>query len=174
MPFWKKSEDPWDQKPKKQKTVIRETDTPFQTDDAAATPETGARPWNLGGRLDEWIEKKRAAAREEDEKKRLPPEKCPWCGEDMEQGFLLTAQNHIHWYPGVYRDVWVSRSKTGAFRVDTIGKDSLFDQYAIAWHCGACKKMVIDTAMCESLADPYIVPPTETEETEEQEETSGE
>lgn len=32
----------------------------------------------------EWQEKR--------EKLRLPPEKCPWCGEDMEQGFLMSGR----------------------------------------------------------------------------------
>lgn len=161
MPFWKKSEDPWDQKPKKQKPAVRETDMPVRPEEKWKNPLE---------RLDDWNEKRLAAAAEAAEAKRLPPEKCPWCGKDMEQGFLITGRDSIQWYPGIYKTAWISRDRTGSLRIDTDGE---FVSYKVAWHCKDCKKMVLDTSTCGD-SSPYVGPFTKTEESEEQEETGGE
>ena len=168
MPFWKKSDDPWDQKPKRQKPVVRELDTPVET--TGEFEESKKRTWNPGDYLDGLIEKHRTAAREEDAKKLLPPEKCPWCGKDMEQGFIITGRDVVKWYPGVYRTAWISRDPTGSIRIDTDGE---FQPYKITWYCKDCKKMVIDTTSCENYKS-YTGPFTEPEETKEQEESGEE
>jgi hypothetical protein len=161
MPFWKKSEDPWDQKPKKQKPVITELDTPAQPEEKWKNPLD---------KLDDWMEKREAAAKEAAEAKRLPPEKCPWCGQEMEQGFLLTGRDPINWYPGVYKTAWFSRDKTGSLRIDADGD---FITYKVAWRCPSCKKIVFDTSNCKSNT-PYTDPFNQNNETEEQEETGEE
>ena len=73
MAFWKKSEDPWDMKPKSVGTVN------------PVTPDRDEEPESLLESVRDWAEKKRSA---EKDQLTLPPEKCPWCGGEMEQGFL--------------------------------------------------------------------------------------
>lgn len=84
MSFWKKSEDPWDIDPDKRKP--------------AREPEKEA-----SGLLDslrgEW-DAMQAGRQEKRERLRLPPEKCPWCGKDMEQGFLMGGRG-VFWYRGI-------------------------------------------------------------------------
>ena len=72
MAFWKKSEDPWDIDPNQRRT--------------APEPEE-IEPGLLDSLREDW-DAMQAARQEKREKLRLPPEKCPWCGKDMEQGFL--------------------------------------------------------------------------------------
>ncbi len=156
MAFWKKSEDPWDRKPKKQKPVIRETDTPIEPKEKVKNPKE---------LLNDWTEKRRAAAQEEDAKKLLPPEKCPWCGQEMEQGFLLDS---VVWYSGVYRYSPFVRFQNG-LHIHT--EDGLIP-HTIAWHCKGCKKMVIDTTYSIE-GDAFTGPFAKKEEQEEKCEESG-
>lgn len=165
MAFWKKSGDPWERKPEKRKPAV-------YNPDASAAPEEPRKGLleSLGG----WNEKRRTAAKEAEEAKRLPPEKCPWCGRDMEQGYLYTGRDSIVWYPGVYRTAWISRDKTGAFRVDTVGSDTIFARYAVAWSCKGCKRMVLNSADFEPLDDPWIAHSGAENESDGQEEMGGE
>ena len=166
MAFWKKSEDPWDRKPEK-RPVIQES----PSEDSGRTSETEKESWNPGKRLDDWLEKRRTAAKEKEKESLLPPEKCPWCGQDMTQGYLITGRDSIHWYPGVYKTAWFSKDKTGAFRVDC---DGALIMYKITWHCESCQKMVFDASNLQSLTDPYIQKDPFDEQTEEQEESGEE
>ncbi len=122
MPFWKKSEDPWDQKPEKRRLEPKEPkESPIDS-------------------LKRWNEERKAEAKEREEAKRLPPEKCPWCGKDMEQGYLLTGRDTIRWYPGIYKYKF-ALFYSGGLRIDTQGD---FTKYRITWLCRNCKKMVFD------------------------------
>lgn len=121
MPFWKQSEDPWDRKPGK----------PTPPKEPKADPLDTLKQWN---------EERKAKAKEQEEAKRLPPESCPWCGKEMEQGFLLTGGDPIRWYPGVYKTAWIMRDRAGSFRVDTEGDFAL---YKVAWLCRDCKKLTL-------------------------------
>ena len=147
MPFWKKSEDPWDRKPEKRRPIIQE-----------ALEEPKKSPLEA---LEDWNAKRKADAKAKDAEKLLPPEKCPWCGKDMTQGYMITGRDPIHWYPGIYKMAWFYRDKSGSFRVDMDGD---FTMYKITWHCESCQKMVFDASNLKSLADPYIV--TESEDKE--------
>ena len=61
MAFWKKSEDPWDMKPKSVGTVN------------PVTPDRNEEPETLLESVRDWAEKKRSA---EKDQLTLPPEKC--------------------------------------------------------------------------------------------------
>lgn len=140
MAFWKKSEDPWDQKPKKQKPVILESEP-----EEPSQPE--GRPRNPGDLLDGFLEKRRAAAKEEAMMNLPPPEKCPWCGQDMEQGYLVGGRG-VQWRPGAL-------TKKEARKILWVGAVMLEDSlsvldeektipYKTTWLCRDCGKMVFD------------------------------
>ena len=72
MPFWKKSEDPWDYEPEK---PSRPAEPGQEEKDCAPSLMDELRGWN-----EERKEKK--ALRETPP----PPMICPWCGQEMEVG----------------------------------------------------------------------------------------
>ena len=73
MAFWKKSEDPWDIDPDERRL---------------ASEPAEKEPGLLDTLRGDW-DAMRAEWQETRESLKLPPEKCPWCGKDMEQGFLM-------------------------------------------------------------------------------------
>lgn len=152
MPFWKQSEDPWDRKPDKPR------------------PEPKGPQANPLDSLKAWNEERKARAKEKEEAKRLPPETCPWCGKDMEQGFLTGGRDGVHWYPGMYK-FEPFRGLSGE-AIDVLDDGSGFTSYKITWLCRDCKKMVFDMPDPPETYDPFA-PRPETEETKE-EETSEE
>ena len=155
MSFWKQSEDPWDQKPEKR----REPRESREPSGPQANPLDSLKAWN---------EERKAKAKEKEEAKRLPPEKCPWCGKDMEQGFLLGGRDGVRWYPGIYAfDPF--RGLTGD-AIDVLSDSSGFTSYKITWLCRDCKKMVFDMPDPPETYEPFA-PRLETEETKEEEES---
>ena len=84
MAFWKKSEDPWDIVPNQRRT--------------ASEPAEKA-PGLLDTLRGDWDDM-RAEWQETRESLKLPPEKCPWCGKDMEQGFLMGGRG-VAWHRGI-------------------------------------------------------------------------
>ena len=156
MPFWKKSEDPWDQTPerrRKAKEVKEPQENPLDT-------------------LKAWNEDRKARAKEKEEAKRLPPEKCPWCGKDMEQGFITGGRDGVHWYSGIYK-ASLFRSLDGADRIDLLDEGGIWSGlYKTVWLCRECKKAVFTMPDPPEAYDPFDAP-AETEETKEEEE-SGE
>jgi len=136
MPFWKKSEDPWDRK-----------------DGVSKPPKEPKEPReNPIDSLKQWNETRKAEAKEREEARRLPPEKCPWCGKDMEQGYMMADQGSIRWHPGIYKFALFSGLDGDALRIDTQGD---FTMYRITWLCRDCKKMVFD--MPEPGEDPWSI-----------------
>ena len=155
MAFWKKSEDPWDQKPEKRREP-REEKAP------QANPLDSLKQWNEG---------RRARAKEKEEARRLPPEPCPWCGREMEQGFLTGGRDAVRWYPGVYKFDPI-RGLDAINRIDVLDEGGIWGGfYKTAWLCRDCKKAVFD--MPEPYTDDPFAPQAEKEETKEEEE-SGE
>ena len=126
MAFWNKGEDPWDVKPK-----------PV----SVPNPDCDGEPDTLLDSLKAWNEarKEEKARREEP----LPPEKCPWCGKEMEAGYIM-GNRGIWWAPG-RPDAWAKwvsvAAAEGAFQVDTEGG---LATYRTAWHCPDCGKLVLD------------------------------
>lgn len=149
MPFWKRSEDPWDKKPDKP--------TPREPKE---NPIDGLKAWNEG---------RKAKAKEKEEARRLPPEKCPWCGKDMEQGFLLGGRDGTRWHPGIYKfDLF--RGLDGD-AIDVLSDSSGFTNYKIAWLCRECGKMAFDIPEPERV---YDFPEIQEAETTQEEETGEE
>lgn len=70
---------------------------------------------------------------------------CPWCGQEMRMGYLVGGRDAV-------RLVW---ERPGAFRLADAdgtlylrGDGSFWSDYKLAWHCEACRKLVLDTANC--------------------------
>ena len=135
MAFWKKSEDPWDIDPNQRRTASEPAEK------APGLLDTLRGDWDA--MRAEWQEKR--------EKLRLPPEKCPWCGEDMEQGFLMGGRG-VFWYRGTPN---IKTSLFGAPNEDTIRVDTegFLNTYHTAWYCPACKKMTIDASDLQTEAE---------------------
>lgn len=151
--FWKKSDDPWDRKPGTKPTVVRETGEPKKkTLDA----------------LKKWNEDRKAAAREAEYARRLPPEKCPWCGKEMEQGYMVGGRDTTHWYPGVLttKAAWLGGPREE--RLDLLDEGH-FINYKTVWLCRECKKMTFDMPKPPEMFDPFA-DQTAGETTEEREE----
>ena len=156
MPFWKKSEDPWDVDPNRNRST-------------SEVEETG--PGLLDSLREDW-DALQAQRQEKREKLRLPPEKCPWCGKEMEQGFLMGGRG-VFWYRGIPtgKALWFSPGNENIMRVDTEG---FFSSYHVAWHCPDCKKMTIDAADLQTEAEKNDLFPQRAAEVPEDRETTGE
>lgn len=150
MPFWKQSEDPWDRKPDKPRAEPK---------DPQANPLDSLKAWN---------EDRKAKAKEKEEAKWLPPEKCPWCGKEMEQGFLTGGRDGTHWYPGIHKaDLFRGLDSTG--RIDLLDEGGIWSGlYKTVWLCRDCKKAVFTMPDPPETYDPFA-PQPETEETKEEE-----
>lgn len=157
MAFWKKSEDPWDWEPGKK----RPEPQPAESQEPRENPLDSLKQWN---------EDRKAKAREKEEAKRLPPEKCPWCGKDMEQGFLATGRDPVRWYPGVYKFEFFRGLDGDA--IDVCNEGGAFSgYYKITWLCRECGKMIFDIPESERVYDFPEPQDAETEETKEEEES---
>lgn len=135
MPFWKKSEDPWDIDLSKRRPA------PKLAEKAPGLVDTIREEWDA-------MQKERQEKRK---KLELPPEKCPWCGKDMEQGFLMGSRG-VFWYRGIPagKTLWLSPGRENIMRVDTEG---FLTTYHTAWYCPACKKMTIDASDLQTEAE---------------------
>lgn len=124
MPFWKKSEDPWDIDPEKRRQPT-----------AAETPEDEQASPGLLEQIKDWNE-----ARKRAQEARVPqPIPCPWCGKEMETRYLRGGRDGVYWQeerPGAIF------SGAGAERLDTDG--TLLNQYKFAWYCPDCRRLVLD------------------------------
>ena len=133
MPFWRKSEDPWDMEPEK-----RRTRTAGETQPPAADGEA-------------WKAWKAPWEKETAEGQAPAAMACAWCGREMRMGYLVGGRDAV-------RLVW---ERPGAFRLADAdgtlclrGDGSFWNDYKLAWHCGACHKLVLDTANCTRAEHP--------------------
>jgi len=154
MPFWRKSEDPWDKK-----------------DGISKPPKEPKEPKeNPVDTLKAWVEDRKAEAKEREEARRLPTEKCPWCGKDMEQGNMLGGRDSVLWYPGILttKDAWFG----GGPREERLQlcDEGGFTSYKTVWLCRDCKKMVFNMPDPPTVYDPFA-DTSETEKTKEEEES---
>ena len=122
MPFWKQSDDPWDRKPEKRCPKPKEP---------AGSLMDSLRLWSEPRKAEE------AAQAAPD----LPPEKCPWCGKEMEQGYLLGGRGSPLWYPGklTTKAAWIGRWDVQGLKVLDEGD---IISCKTTWLCRECKKMV--------------------------------
>ena len=138
MPFWKRSEDPWDMDPAREraKTERKPVENPLDT----------LRDWNQ--------ERKARAAAKQAALEAQPKEVCPWCGKEMEQG-VLSGGKGIYWYPGRASGTafWLGGGAIeGSFRVDDEG---VFNTCKTAWYCRDCRRMVLSQEEPENRQSPY-------------------
>ena len=126
MPFWKKSEDPWDIDPAKQRRSV-----PVEEEEKGPGLLDQLQDWNKARKAEK-------AKRETP----LPPMTCPWCGKEMETGYIMGQG--VWWAPGRpgALEKWAGASgAVGAVQVDTEG--GLFP-YRTAWVCRDCRKMALE------------------------------
>ena len=131
MAFWKKSDDPWDRKPVK---------TTYTTFEEEPKPDEKGFFESIRDDVTEWQEKKKAAAEAE---ANLPPEKCPWCGKEMDRGYLTGGK-------GGYSVQW-SPKKPGVLFGNAFAEESIvvsdeggMTSYKTCWYCRDCCKMTME------------------------------
>ncbi len=164
MPFWKKSDDPWDIDPAKAREKRAK-----QEREPIENPLNTLRDWNEG--------RKAEAAARQAELEAQPKEGCPWCGREMERGYLQGGRDRITWTPGFLttKAAWLGPDKAARERrmqVDDEG--AALTTYKTAWYCQDCEKMVIDAAGMRLLNAPYTWPEYSAPFGEEGTEDSGE
>lgn len=77
---------------------------------------------------------------EEDATPEGPPETCPWCGKEMEKGYLLGARG-IYWLPKK-----PSAFSWGLNNVNLADEGGLLENiYKACWFCKDCRKLTVDT-----------------------------
>lgn len=130
MAFWKKSEDPWDIDPEKKKR-----EAPVNLFEAESDPEDGGNEGTFWDELAGVFKKKPA-----EEQPEQPPEKCPWCGQDMIKSYLVSG-----------RDTMRLTEKKPSLLLGTLGYDSVdicdadsWGNSKTCWHCKPCRKLVVD------------------------------
>lgn len=147
MAFWKKSDDPWDRKPEKRQVNWYENeafsaDTPPAGADVPIGPEAagaeGDRPGEETERLGDSLRKLFG----KEEEAPPTPEKCPWCGRDMEWGYLTGGRDGVSWRN------WKPKGLLGLSRPEGWKELDLLDEgewisYKTVWLCGDCGKMVL-------------------------------
>lgn len=117
MPFWKKSEDPWDMEPGKASPAAEETE-------------------NQEGLLDvlkSWSGQRDARKKAEEQ----PPMVCPWCGKEMELGYLCASQGLVCWRSGAHRMLSFGEELV-------VSDEGTFNSYKTTWRCRDCKKLILD------------------------------
>lgn len=147
MPFWKKSDDPWDVDPaKERKKREREDREPVEN------PLDSLREWNE--------ERKAKAAAKQAELEAQPREICPWCGREMERGYMVSGKGDLIWRPGwmTARSAWVGPPKEVRQRSLRVDDEGDFISYKTVWYCGDCEKMVIDAKGMRRVSEPYTWP----------------
>ena len=145
MAFWKKSEDPWDIDPEKRKkqttAAFWENDAPAETDPVGAAsgrPEEAPRGQSLGESIKGFFGGKKEDAP-------ITPEKCPWCGKDMEWGRIDGGRD----YSVMWRN-WKPRGFLGIFQPEDAREIDLLDEgdglwcYKTVWYCRDCGKMTLE------------------------------
>ena len=139
MPFWKKSEDPWDYAPERRDPVRREEEPPVSPDGETQDRSAYGIPFQS-----------RDAGSQSP-----PPMACPWCGQEMEAGYL-SGNRGVFWIRGVptARKFWLGAGRGNIIRVDTEG--GLMTPHRTAWLCRACRRMVL-----EAPGNMWKIPPAE-------------
>lgn len=149
MPFRKKSEDPWDYEPERRDPVRREEEPPVSPDGETQDRSACRIPFQS-----------RDAGSQSP-----PPMACPWCGREMEMGYLSGSRG-VFWIRGVptARKFWLGAGRGNIIRVDTEG--GLMTPHRTAWLCRACRRMVMEIPE-EEIPKP-LTPEEAAEQAEEQ------
>ena len=133
MAFWKKSDDPWDRKPGKQATNWYENENPAE----AETPPAERELTPEQQRIRDIIEGPKARP--------VVPEKCPWCGKEMEAASIYSERGWTVWKLGDPAGGMFDSAAAMVLQEDGIGFwDRVFKR---AWYCRACEKMTLSVKM---------------------------
>lgn len=131
MPFWKKSEDPWDMEPRKTcRDDTKEIENP--------TKESKNRN-----------EQRKDAAETEEQSSAMI---CPWCGMPMERGYLDAVKGGNIWWVKKRPDLKSSMIGADPKTSLLVDDEGTLWTYKTAWYCAACKKMALDAA---GMKEPY-------------------
>lgn len=87
-----------------------------------------------------------------------PPVLCPWCGKEMEKGYLKSRQYGIE---------WVKKKTFFITRSEDICDEGFWEKYKSAYYCRNCCKMTLDVVLTSeqtSEADKAPQKETSTEE----------
>lgn len=147
MAFWNRSDDPWDRDPvrerKKRERESRRRER-WPESGSVGSPLDALQAWN-GKRKAEAAEREAAWAAE-------PAEKCPWCGKDMERGYLCGGRGILTWTPGrmTVRSTWIGAPREIRERQLRVDNEGSLVPYKTAWYCPACEKMTVDAAGLKS------------------------
>ena len=125
MAFWKKSEDPWDVDPDKRRPTVREESAENNPDAVshADAPQAGAE----------------GSQAEENREAPAAPMRCPWCGREMELGYLYSKECIL----------WVDQEPGAFLGVLSAGKElyvsdeGVTTEYKSCWYCSTCGRLVI-------------------------------
>ena len=136
MAFWKKSDDPWDRKPQQRK----QTETTWWENDTTP-PETeseGPKVQSLGDSIKSFFGGKK------EEEAPGPAEKCPWCGKDMERGYIDGGRDSSvmwrNWKVGFLRIL----QPDDGLEMDILDEGEGLWSYKTVWLCRDCNKMTLD------------------------------
>ncbi|WP_295581411.1 PF20097 family protein [uncultured Oscillibacter sp.] len=155
MPFWKKSDDPWDRRPG------RPPAAPEEPEAAEDDPLETLR--GLGEKLKSAVGSFREPRPEEPEP---PPERCPWCQGAMERGYLH-GQGFLYWQRTKPKALSLTGHDADARVLNTEG--GIATSYRTAWECPACRKLVVDVSDLPLAGEP-VYPGPFSEAPEEREE----
>lgn len=149
MPFWKKSDDPWDADPARERERRERAER-----EPAESPLDTLRDWNEA--------RKAKAAERQAELEAQPREICPWCGREMERGYMVSGKGDLIWRPGwmTARSAWLGPPKEVRQRSLRVDDEGDFTTYKTVWYCGDCEKMVIDAKGMRRVSEPYAWPET--------------
>lgn len=125
MAFWKKSEDPWDVDLDKRRPTVREESAENNPDAVcpADAPQAGAE----------------GSQAEENREAPAAPMRCPWCGREMELGYLYSKECIL----------WVDQEPGAILGALSAGKElyvsdeGVTTEYKSCWYCSTCGRLVI-------------------------------
>ena len=132
MAFWKKSDDPWDVDPEKRKRrQAAWYERNASRDGDAAPAEEGESLKDMLGGL---FKKKEEAP--------IPPEKCPWCGRDMDLGYIAGGRDGAWWQS--WKPTAMNIQPGDGQRFSILGEGGFFSDHRKVWYCRPCGKMTMD------------------------------
>ncbi|WP_352415597.1 PF20097 family protein [Oscillibacter ruminantium] len=109
---------------------------PAESSDATKPNESGL---TARGMLDSFISSFKPDHHDKPEEPESPPEKCPWCGKDMQKGYLSGGRDGARW-----------SAETPGLLVSTVSIQDeggwLDSAYKVCWFCKDCQKIFFDTA----------------------------
>ena len=146
MAFWKKSDDPWDINPEKKKkqttTTWWENDTPAEPAPTGADSDNPEDEAPKAPRLGDSIKSFFGGKKEEEAP--VPAEKCPWCGKDMERGYIDGGRDSSvmwrNWKVGFLRIL----QPDDGLEMDILDEGEGLWSYKTVWLCRDCNKMTLD------------------------------